>query len=292
MNFFYRTFESAQEHARQAAAAATTSAQELAQQVTSHTASLASQAGSLSEHATERFKGLQFPEALQKQVEALQPKGQSSQQAPSQQQLEAYAITPDFQAFVRSLTYSTFREFPQTPGNNEPASCSTETSDTESTRYLTPWQEQHALLVVQAVKEINELRFVLCPKRMTDKQFWQTYFQLARKHLPAAAYDPAAEQLEPASPRQALDLHTRLQQLSTSAQAWGASTAASVAALARPASSKPSEDLGKGLAEPGTHSSPSAQSPAQQTPKLDDDLDLEAYLQVSAVSSDPYGYSL
>ena len=45
------------------------------------------------------------------------------------------------------------------------------------------------MLVVQVAKEINELRYVLCPKRMTDAQFWQIYFQLAKKYLPAEAFD-------------------------------------------------------------------------------------------------------
>lgn len=40
------------------------------------------------------------------------------------------------------------------------------------------------------MKEINELRFVLCPKRMTDSQFWQVYFSLAKSFLPAEAFDP------------------------------------------------------------------------------------------------------
>lgn len=47
------------------------------------------------------------------------------------------------------------------------------------------------MLVVQAAKEINELRYVLCPKRMTDAQFWQIYFQLAKKYFPDEAFDPA-----------------------------------------------------------------------------------------------------
>lgn len=46
------------------------------------------------------------------------------------------------------------------------------------------------MLVVQVVKEINELRYVLCPKRMTDAQFWQIYFRLADKYMPEEASDP------------------------------------------------------------------------------------------------------
>lgn len=45
------------------------------------------------------------------------------------------------------------------------------------------------MLVVQVAKEINELRYVLCPKRMADAQFWQIYFQLAKKYLPEEAFD-------------------------------------------------------------------------------------------------------
>lgn len=47
----------------------------------------------------------------------------------------------------------------------------------------------HGLRPLQ-VKEINELRFVLCPKRMNDAQFWIVYFSLARKSMPAEAFDP------------------------------------------------------------------------------------------------------
>ena len=63
---------------------------------------------------------------------------------PSNDELLQYSITPDFKEFVRSLTYSTFRDFPldQLPempsGNQE--------------QVLTPWQERHALLVVQEVR--------------------------------------------------------------------------------------------------------------------------------------------
>ena len=36
------------------------------------------------------------------------------------------------------------------------------------------------MLVVQEVHEINELRFVLVPKRMTDEHFWRVYYVLSR----------------------------------------------------------------------------------------------------------------
>lgn len=62
---------------------------------------------------------------------------------PSSEELLDYAITPDFKEFIRSLTYSTFRDFPldQLPPMDK--NC--------DDKVLTPWQEKHALLVVQEV---------------------------------------------------------------------------------------------------------------------------------------------
>lgn len=284
MNFFYKTFESAQEYTRQAAATASTSAQELAQQVSSRTATLATQAGQASsaaaEQATERFRGLQLTEALQKQLNALQQNTQNREgSAPSKEQLEAYGISSDFQSFVRSLTYSTFRDFPQEPAD---ARSSAEVQQHKDGRYLTSWQEQHALLVVQAVTEINELRFVLCPKRMTDKQFWHTYFHLARKHLPPEAFDPHFQPKQPptAAAEQPVDFQTRLQQLSASAQHWGTSTAASVAALAGKSSGADSQSLNAAGAKADSSGSEMHAREGQQADGLAADSDLEAYLQV------------
>lgn len=283
MNFFYKTFESAQEYTRQAAATASTSAQELAQQVSSRTATLATQAGQASsaaaEQATERFRGLQLTEALQKQLNALQQNTQNREgSAPSKEQLEAYGISSDFQSFVRSLTYSTFRDFPQEPAD---ARSSAEVQQHKDGRYLTSWQEQHALLVVQAVTEINELRFVLCPKRMTDKQFWHTYFHLARKHLPPEAFDPHFQPKQPptAAAEQPVDFQTRLQQLSASAQHWGTSTAASVAALAGKSSGADSQSLNAAGAKADSSGSEMHAREGQQADGLAADSDLEAYLQ-------------
>ena len=66
-------------------------------------------------------------------------------------------------------------------------------------------QEHHAMLVVQVAPEINELRYVLCPKRMGDAQFWQIYFALAKKLLPSAAFDPSF--VPPPSDEQRITLH-------------------------------------------------------------------------------------
>lgn len=62
---------------------------------------------------------------------------------PSTEELEQYGITSDFKDFVRSLTYSTFRDFPLDQLPDIPKEGGEKT--------LTPWQEKHALLVVQEV---------------------------------------------------------------------------------------------------------------------------------------------
>ena len=51
------------------------------------------------------------------------------------------------------------------------------------------------------VQEMNELRFVLVPKRLTDEQFWSIYFALTRARLPKEAFDTAMQASpEPAKP--------------------------------------------------------------------------------------------
>ena len=57
---------------------------------------------------------------------------------------------------------------------------------------LSPWQEAHARLVLERAPQLRDLRFVLCPRRLDDFQFWLTYFTLCRRYLPREAFDPAA----------------------------------------------------------------------------------------------------
>ena len=237
MNFFYRSLESAQEQARQAAAQASA----LAQQVGQQTAQLASSA---SDQAQQSLKGLSVPTSLQQRLESLRLPGaqQQAQAAPSDEQLRAYGITPECQGFVRGLNYASFRD----SQGSEQASPSASSSSQPEGRYLTRWQEQHALLICRQVKEVDELRFVLSPKRMTDQQFWAIYFQLVRQHLPEAAYDPAAPLPElssqPAGSQPAATMRQQLQQLSTSAQQWmaGSSSAAAESPAKEASSSAPS----------------------------------------------------
>lgn len=56
------------------------------------------------------------------------------------------------------------------------------------------------MLVCLAVKEMNELRFVLVPKFLSDEQFWAIYFALTRNRLPPEAFDVSLQQSEAPPP--------------------------------------------------------------------------------------------
>eukprot|EP00890_Picochlorum_soloecismus_P005497 jgi/Picsp_1/5949/NSC_03306-R1_bsd domain-containing protein len=96
-----------------------------------------------------------------------------------EQELEAYGLTNDFIEFVRHLDYSTFRDN-QSEINTINAN--------DKGYILNPWQARHAGLLIREVKEINELRYVLCPKYMDDRQFWEIYFQLVKDKIPQVAF--------------------------------------------------------------------------------------------------------
>lgn len=109
-----------------------------------------------------------------------------STQAPSETELVSYGITSEFIEFIRSLNYNTFRDF-STGTTAGPTDAPASGEDAPDAPNLNAWQVRHAMLVVRAVKEVNELRYVLCPRYMPDHKFWQVYFALAASHLPAVA---------------------------------------------------------------------------------------------------------
>lgn len=108
----------------------------------------------------------------------------SASPAFSEQQLSEYGITQQLREFVHGLTSSTFQDFPAEdfellPGENDLSS--NETSNVRQD--LTPWQERHALLMLKAVPEISQLRYLLCPRHMKESRFWKIYFVLVRSHV-------------------------------------------------------------------------------------------------------------
>lgn len=266
MEYFKRYTEAAQAQAKLAAS----SASKLAEQLGDQTKVLAEQASTFgkatAEQAQQRLKDLHLSEHLDK-LAATQHEQQEQRNSPSLSELRQYGITPEFKDFVRSLTYSTFRDYPV-----EELDMAESVSTDREMHYLLPWQERHAMLVVQSVKEINELRFVLCPKRMTDEQFWKIYFNLTKKQLPEAAFDPSfvpeipAKQAAATNPLSGFDLQSRVQQLSTAARHLGEETTARLRSAAgglsaaqspksnpgEQASPKYADDLGE-LASRGLH---------------------------------------
>ncbi len=63
------------------------------------------------ESAQSRLRTLELPGGLNARLGAL---GRPAEAGPAAEgELAAFGITPDFREFIRSLTYSTFRDFPQ-----------------------------------------------------------------------------------------------------------------------------------------------------------------------------------
>ncbi|KAF8060625.1 hypothetical protein HT031_004802 [Scenedesmus sp. PABB004] len=94
----------------------------------------------------------------------------------------ALGITPELLQFVRSLTYSTFSDYPLDSLDLPPDPAAAK---------LTPWQEGHARAVLEQVQQLQDLRFVLCPKVMDEHVFWLIYFTLCRRYLPEQAQERA-----------------------------------------------------------------------------------------------------
>ncbi|PSC74256.1 BSD domain containing [Micractinium conductrix] len=242
--------------------------------------------------------------------------GPGAPEPPSSTELEAYGITPDYAEFVRTLNYSTFRDFPAEhllPASEPGSEVSSSAAAAGGPPYrLNPWQVRHATLVVQALKEVNELRFVLCPKYMTDEHFWHVYYTMARKCLPDAAYSWAAGAALPCADLAAAagdsfpsltDLGAQLKQLGSKLQsaaaagqqrglagleglgaslratsrgpAAGGSSGAAAAAAGAAAAAAGVAGAAAAAAGGGAVGAPASSS------LLEDDPDLEAYLQVA-----------
>ncbi|OIW18887.1 hypothetical protein TanjilG_25330 [Lupinus angustifolius] len=89
-----------------------------------------------------------------------------------------YGITQQLINHVKSFTLETFKNFPLQDEYEE-----SESTSTKVLKDLSQWQEKHAILILSRVKEIAQLRFVLCPRHLKEKQFWKIYFKLARSHV-------------------------------------------------------------------------------------------------------------
>ncbi|KAI8110383.1 hypothetical protein M9435_002058 [Picochlorum sp. BPE23] len=132
-------------------------------------------AESTAEEASKQFNAM----SLQQKQDALAKK---ESQEDLVREMEDYGITKEYIESVKQLDFSAFRDYQQTRSHD------TTLSDAPNQSRLNAWQERHAMLLVRSVKEIDELRFVLCPKYMDDGEFWDTYFQLMKDALPSMAF--------------------------------------------------------------------------------------------------------
>ncbi|KAK2379113.1 hypothetical protein QL285_066948 [Trifolium repens] len=116
---------------------------------------------------------------------------QQQQQHHEQQQ---HGITEEFINHVKTFTIHTFKNFPLQDEDESNYSEEVESTSTRVRKDLSQWQERHAVLILSKVKEISQLRYVMCPRHLKENQFWKIYFTLARSHL--APYELRAIQQE------------------------------------------------------------------------------------------------
>jgi len=140
------------------------------------------------EEASKKIKNLNLHDTLGAGI------SKEAAHLPSTSSLEAYGITSDLLSFIRTLSFATFSDFPidqLAPLSSTSQSTTATPIDSNAANVvevLNSWQVRHASLVVKTAKEVNELRFVLCPRYMKDARFWHIYFTLIKKYLPEEAY--------------------------------------------------------------------------------------------------------
>ncbi|XP_043720012.1 uncharacterized protein LOC122667694 [Telopea speciosissima] len=99
---------------------------------------------------------------------------------------EEFGVTEQLKNFVKSFSVDTFKNFPLqddqgTVNNNASDSASTTSSNVRQD--LSEWQERHAIIVLSRVKEISQLRYIVCPRHLKERQFWRIYFKLVKDYV-------------------------------------------------------------------------------------------------------------
>lgn len=104
----------------------------------------------------------------------------SSNQVDEEEDLDEFGVTQQLRDYVKGFTINTFKDYPlqdDEKGQQIDGSASNVSKD------LTEWQERHAMLVLSKVKEISQLRYVLCPRHLKERQFWRIYFLLVKTYV-------------------------------------------------------------------------------------------------------------
>ncbi|CAJ1949321.1 unnamed protein product [Sphenostylis stenocarpa] len=112
-----------------------------------------------------------------------QTKSNSKVQHQQEGEEKVYGITEELINHVKSFTIDTFKNFPLKDEDEGSYGEETQSSSSKVRKDLSQWQERHAILVLSRVKEISQLRYVLCPRHLKENQFWRIYFKLARSHV-------------------------------------------------------------------------------------------------------------
>ncbi|ONK72505.1 uncharacterized protein A4U43_C04F20120 [Asparagus officinalis] len=117
-------------------------------------------------------------------------KGKASEGAASENQkakreegdeayLEEFGVTEQLLDYVKGFTINAFKDYPlqDDEKGQQIDGCASNVS-----KDLTEWQERHATLVLSKAKEIAQLRYVLCPRHLKERQFWRIYFLLVKTY--------------------------------------------------------------------------------------------------------------
>ena len=226
--------------------------------------------------------------------------GHAQEESVSAQELESYGITEHYVNKVSALHFSTFRDYP--------AESLLPLPEDATVFVLNAWQLRHAQLICHAVKEMGDLRFMLCPKYMKDERFWHIYFSMLKPDLPPEAFldaeGGAGQPAEPAAAEGGPDVvQGVLQELKST---WHAleqgigktreTLAAHVATATRnePAAGGEGLEMGASALPRAPREAAPAPAPAvePETSGLVIDPDLEAYLQVEEGDAGDEGVDL
>ena len=126
----------------------------------------------------------------------------------NESELQTYGITENYKAFVRTLDYSTFRDVNEEDLHSNISFLMAD----DGTLRMNAWQERHAVLALRVFHELDHLRYLLCPKRMTEEQFWRVYFSLAQPHLPEGCKTGQLPEDIPSKPIDLPDVKTQVTQ--------------------------------------------------------------------------------
>ncbi|KAF5741262.1 hypothetical protein HS088_TW10G00258 [Tripterygium wilfordii] len=119
-----------------------------------------------------------------------QPKQSNQTQAGD----ELLGVTQPLIDHIQTFTVDTFKNFRLQDDNGVTDADATPTNSSANLRQdLSEWQQRHATLVLSRVKELSQLRFMLCPRHLKERQFWRIYFMLVKSHI--AKYELSAVQL-------------------------------------------------------------------------------------------------